>query len=69
MYIPATMRTAYGPSTIPARSTVRVTLTRCELFAAIRQIECDADEARAAGNDDVATRLDWRAAALREAGR
>ena len=50
-------------------STVRVTLTRQELFAAIWQVERDADEARATGNDAVATRLDWRAADLREAAR
>jgi hypothetical protein len=48
---------------------IRVTLTRGELFAAVRQIERDADVARATGNDDIATRLDWRAADLREAGR
>jgi hypothetical protein len=69
MHIPATIRTAFGPSCIPVRAIVRVTLTRHELFAAIRQIERDADAARAAGNDDVATRLDWRAAELREAAR
>jgi hypothetical protein len=69
MHIPATIKTAYGPSLVPIRATARVTLTRCELFAAIRQIERDADEARAACNDDVATRLDWRAADLREAAR
>jgi hypothetical protein len=69
MHIPATIRITYGHSFIPIRATVRVTLTRHELFAAIRQIEHDADEARAAGNDDIATRLDWRAADLREAAR
>jgi hypothetical protein len=69
MHIPATIRTTFGPSSLPIRATVRVTLTHCELFAAIRQIEREADEARALGNDDVATRLDWRAAALREAAR
>jgi hypothetical protein len=69
MHIPATIRTTFGHSVNPIRATVGVTLTRCELFAAIRQIERDADEARAAGNYDVATRLDWRAADLREAAR
>ena len=69
MHIPATIRTAFGPSFIPTNAIFRVTLTECELFAVIRQIERDADDARAAGNDAVATRLDWRAAALREAAR
>jgi hypothetical protein len=69
MHIPSTIRTSFGPSYVPIRATVRVTLTRRELFATIRQIERDADEARTAGNDDAATRLDWRAADLREAAR
>ena len=69
MHIPSTIRTTYGRSFVPIRATVRVTLTRDELFAAIRQIEREADQARAAGNDEVATRLDWRAADLREAAR
>jgi hypothetical protein len=69
MHIPATIRTTSGPAFVPIRATVRVTLTRSELFAAIRQIEREADEAHAGGNDDVATRLDWRAADLREAAR
>ena len=69
MHIPSTIRTAFGRSFIPIRATVRVTLTPHELFAAIRQIEREADEARAAGNDVVAIRLEWRAAALREAAR
>jgi hypothetical protein len=51
------------------RATIRVTLTRPELFAAIRQIERDADEARTSGKHELATRLDWRAADLREAAR
>jgi hypothetical protein len=68
MYIPSTVRTAFGPHLVPIRAIVRVT-TRGELFAAIRQIEHDAHEARAACNDDLATRFDWRAAALREAVR
>jgi hypothetical protein len=69
MHIPATTRTTFGPSCVPIRATVRVTLTRSELFAAIRQIEREADEARIAGKDEVASRLDWRAADLREAAR
>ena len=69
MFISSTTRTSYGRSFIPIRATVRVTLTRDELFTAIRQMERKADEARAAGNDEVAIRLDWRAAGLREAAR
>jgi hypothetical protein len=69
MHIPSTIRTAYGRPFVPIRTTVRVTLTRDELFAAIRQIEREADEARAVGNVEVATLLDWRAADLREAAR
>jgi hypothetical protein len=59
MHIPSTIRTTFGPAHVPVRATVRVTLTRRELFAAIRQIERDADEARARGKHEVATRLDW----------
>jgi hypothetical protein len=69
MHIPSTMRTAFGPSIVPIRASVRVTLTCAELFAVIRYVEREASEARALGNDDVATRLDWRAADLREAAR
>jgi len=65
----ATMRTMFGPASVPVRTTRRVTLTQEELFAAIRQVERHADEARAGGNDDLARRLDWRAAALRETAR
>jgi hypothetical protein len=67
MHIPSTIRTAFGPAFIPTRATVRVTLSRYELFAVIRHIEREGDEARAAGNDDVATRLDWRVADLEAA--
>jgi hypothetical protein len=69
MHIPSTIRTTFGPTHVPTRATVRVTLTRREFFAAIRQVEHDADEAHAMGKDEVATRLDRRPAALREAAR
>jgi hypothetical protein len=69
MHIPSTIRTTFGPAAIPVRGTVRVTLTLAELFATIRHIEREACEARAAGREDVATSLDWRAADLREAAR
>lgn len=69
MHIPVTIRFTFGHSVIPIHATVCVTLTRCELFAAIHLIERDADEGRAAGNRYVATRLDWRAADLRETAR
>jgi hypothetical protein len=69
MHIPATIQTTFGPSSIRSHTTVRVILTQRELFVVIRQIEREADAARAGGNGDVATRLDWRAAALREAAR
>jgi hypothetical protein len=69
MYVPSKIRTTFGRSHMPMQATVRVTLTRRELFGAIRQVERDADEARAIGKYDVAMRLDWRAAALRGAAR
>jgi hypothetical protein len=69
MHIPSTIRTTVGPSSVPIRATIRVILTCGEFFAAIRQFERDAHDAGAAGNDDAATRLDWRVAALREAAR
>ena len=69
MHIPSTIRTSFGPSLIPTRASVRVTLTLRELFGVIRQLERDAEEARALGNDHLATRLEWRAADLREAAR
>ena len=69
MHIPFTIRTTFGPSLILVHATVRGTPTRSELFSAIRQIEREADQARAAGNEDVTTSLDWRAADLREAAR
>jgi hypothetical protein len=69
MHIASTIRTNFGRAFVPIRATVRVTLTRNELFVAIRQIEREADGARIAGNDEVASRLDWRAADLREAAR
>jgi hypothetical protein len=61
--------TSYGPRLLPNRPMLRVTLTRAELFAVVRHLQRDADAARAAGNDDTAIRLDWRAADLREAAR
>ena len=69
MHIPSTIRTSFGPSLVPTRASVRVTLTLRELFGVIRQLERDAEEARALGNDHLATRLEWRAADLREAAR
>ena len=69
MHIPATLRTTYGPSFLPQRPCVRVTLTRQELHTLARQIARDADAARAEGRYDAASRLDWRVADLREAAR
>ena len=69
MDIPAITRTMFGPPFNPIRATVRVISTRGELFAAIRQVERDAHDAGAVGNDHAATRLDWRVAALWEAAR
>jgi hypothetical protein len=64
MQIPSTIRAALGPTWVPVRAPARVTLTRGELFAAILQIERDADAALAAGDDHVATCPDWRAVDL-----
>ncbi len=46
MDIPAIIRTMFGPPFNPIRATGRVTLTRGELFAAIRQVEHDAGRGR-----------------------
>ena len=62
--IPAITRTMFGPPFNPIRATIRVTLTRGELFAAIPQFERDAHDAGAVGNNHAATRLDWRVAAF-----
>jgi hypothetical protein len=56
MHIPSTIRTVFGPSSVPIRATIRVTITCCEFCAAIRQFERDAHDAGSAGNDDAATR-------------
>jgi hypothetical protein len=69
MHIPSTIPTSFGPSVVAVRATVSVTLTPHDLFAVTRQIERDADEAGAAGDDVLAARLDWCAADLREAAR
>jgi hypothetical protein len=69
MHIPSTIRTNVGLAHVLVRPMVCVTLTHAELFSLIQQVERDADEARAAGGDVVATRLDWRVVDLREAGR
>lgn len=69
MFTLSTIRTTFGLSIVRTRATVRVMLTQHELLAVIKQIERDVEEAHAYGDDPVATRLDWRAADLREATR
>lgn len=69
MFIPHTMRTSFGPAFVLTRSSVCITLTRHELRTLARQIARDAEAARAEGRHDAATRLEWRVADLREAGR
>jgi hypothetical protein len=69
MFIPCTIRTSFSPVFVPTRSSVRVTLMRHELHTLAGQIVRDADATRAEGRDDVASRLDWRVADLREAAR
>jgi hypothetical protein len=60
MHLPSAIRTTFGPAHVPTHATIRATRTRREFFAAIRQVDRDADEARAMGNDEVATHFDWR---------
>lgn len=69
MFTPHTIRTSHGPRWLPLPAMVRVSLTPSELHTLARAVEREAREAEAAGQHDVATRLDWRAASLREAAR
>jgi hypothetical protein len=69
LFVPATIRLSTGTAGLPGRPAIRTTLSAHELHMLARAIDREADEARAADNDDLATRLDWRAADLREAAR
>ncbi len=69
LFIPNMIRTSHGPRWLPLPAMVRVSLTPAELQTLARAIEREAREAEAAGQLDVAARLDWRGAALREAAR
>ena len=60
MRIRASIRTMFGQSSTASPETIPVALTPYELFAAIRHVERDADEARAVGNDATADRLEYR---------
>jgi hypothetical protein len=69
MFLPRTIATSFGPRHLPLAPMIRVTLTPAELHAAVLHVERAAREAEAEGQHDTAARLDWRAAALREAAR
>jgi hypothetical protein len=50
MQIPSTIRLSFGPSVVPIRAFIRVTLTRHELFAVIKHDQRDAEEAPVRAN-------------------
>jgi len=69
MYIPSTVRTSFGPRSLPRLPMVRVSLTPTELHTLVRSSERDAIAAEQEGRISTADGLSWRAAALREAAR
>lgn len=70
MRFPSHIRLSTGPRLIPcAPPPVRLTLTVGEVLDLALLIERRAAEADAEGVPDIAERLHWRAAALREAVR
>jgi hypothetical protein len=69
MHIPSTIRTSHGPRSLPMRPMLRVSLTRDELQHVITGLQREAAEHERDGRDDIAVRLHWRCADLREAYR
>ncbi len=69
MYLPHTIRTSHGPRSLPMRPMIRVSLTVAELQHVILGLQQEAARHEREGRDDVATRLHWRCADLREAAR
>jgi hypothetical protein len=69
MYVASGIRLSTGVSHFRARPMVRAVLTVGELCDLAKLVERRADEAEQDGDLEHATRLSWRAAALREAAR
>jgi hypothetical protein len=57
MHIPATIRTTYGPRSLPLSPMISVHLTMREVHDLARLLDREASEAESEGRHDIAARL------------